>query len=164
MDLTTRISVLIDHNCAHLMSLSFLILKMTAPFLWICKKLNKSQVLYEIHQFLALFFSSPYLQHISSLSIRFYYDWLLQAISVAYYYVIGLTLGIFFIGISFYVRAMVMDLKRQLKDFHNLWSIAAKYSCLMDAFSFHSEVLKLVSSFFGIFSLRNYFLFVLIFF
>lgn len=69
--------------------------------------------------------------------------------AVILYFTIGLTLVIFFIDLSYYVRAMVMDLKQQIDNLHNHKSNLAKFNCLKDGFKFHSEILKLVGFGFG---------------
>lgn len=82
------------------------------------------------------------MENVSSASLRFYYDWLIQAMSTFLYYIIFATSASFLIGITFYVRGMKMDLRRRIEDLHNQTSNEIKHSYLVDAFTFHGEILK----------------------
>lgn len=86
--------------------------------------------------------SSPYLKNVPSFHFRFYYDWLIQSVTVIAYYSIVLAMATFFIGITLYVRAMVTDLKKQMEHLHKHESNASKFTCLKDGAIFHGKIMK----------------------
>lgn len=94
-----------------------------------------------LDSFPRLLISSPYLENVASVSLRFYYDWLVQAMATILYYVIVATSASFLIGITLFVRGMITDLRAGVADLHNQKSDELKHSCLIEAFTFHGDIL-----------------------
>lgn len=75
-------------------------------------------------------------------NLRFYFDWVIQSVLVVHYYSILLALATFFIGITLYVRAMVMELRKQMLHLHEHESVTEKLTCLKDGAILHVQILK----------------------
>lgn len=92
------------------------------PFLFLCSDNSRS----------------PLFARIANVSIRFYGDCLIHMLLSIFYLTIIVTNLSFYIGLCFYVRAMVEDLKAQL----NAAAANASASRLLSQIVFHTEILE----------------------
>lgn len=86
--------------------------------------------------------SSPFLKHLSHAAISFYYDWTIQLATAIKYYIDCLASAIFFVGMSFYVGAMVEELKLVMDEHDGLKSNTAKYRQFLDGITLHWQIFR----------------------
>lgn len=85
---------------------------------------------------------APFLEHLSNAAARHYLDFIIQLMSTVLFYFIGLLSAIFFLGMSSYTSAMVMDMKGIMEEHDDRKSNAVKYQCFLKAITIHWQVLR----------------------
>lgn len=86
--------------------------------------------------------SCPFLDHlVSNAGIRFYIDWIIQAMASIFYLTSDLMAIIFYVGIYLYLNAMVTDLKEQLRK-DDKYALRAEKRQFVAAIVLHNRILK----------------------
>lgn len=68
---------------------------------------------------------------------------ILQFASTAIFYLLSLISAIFFVGVSSYNNAMVMDLKRNIDEHDDEMANTVKYQYFLDAITLHRQIFRL---------------------